>query len=258
VTAPDLARLEHENLIASFSMAGSIAPGGLVRHDRGATLILTGAPLLLFNQVLVDPAGTTDAAIADAVAEARARAIRCVVNLRIGADDGHAPLMADLGLVPVSKRPWMPGMARSPITSGPKTPGELDIRRVADAAGVRAHIETASAGFEVPASVLGGVLTADLLGQPAARVYVGYVGGVPVTTGLGVRTGDTIGVYNIATIPSHRRRGYGQAMTSRVEADGHDEGCTVAVLQASDMGHPIYQRMGYRTVVEYMGYAPPA
>jgi predicted GNAT family acetyltransferase len=70
-----------------------------------------------------------------------------------------------------------------------------------------------------------------------------------VTTGFGVRTGNTIGVYNIATLEMARRRGYGAAMTARVVADGAADGCDVAILQASEMGRPIYERLGFRTVI---------
>ncbi len=47
------------------------------------------------------------------------------------------------------------------------------------------------------------------------------------------------------------------AMTARVAADGVAAGCDVAILQASDMGRPVYERMGYRRVVQYMGYVEP-
>ena len=83
---------------------------------------------------------------------------------------------------------------------------------------------------------------------------MGYADGDPVVCGLGWRTGRTIGVYSIATVPSARRRGYGAAMTARVVADGADAGCDVAALQASEMGRPIYERQGFRTVVRYVAY----
>jgi hypothetical protein len=56
-------------------------------------------------------------------------------------------------------------------------------------------------------------MTEALAARPEATVYVGYTDGQPVSTGLGIRTGRTIGVYNIATIEAARRRGYGAAMT---------------------------------------------
>ena len=79
-----------------------------------------------------------------------------------------------------------------------------------------------------------------------------------MSTGLGIRSGRTIGVYNIATIESARGRGYGAAITRQVVADGIAAGCDVAILQASDMGYPVYERMGFRTVVEYVGYVDPS
>jgi predicted acetyltransferase len=88
-------------------------------------------------------------------------------------------------------------------------------------------------------------------------IYVGYQDGEPVVSGLGWRTGRTIGVYSIATIESARRRGFGAAMTVRIMADGVAAGCDVAVLQASELGRPIYERLGFRTVVTYWAYGDP-
>jgi len=46
-------------------------------------------------------------------------------------------------------------------------------------------------------------------------------------------------------------------MTARVVADGVAANCDVAALQASEMGRPIYERLGFRTVVRYAAYADP-
>jgi hypothetical protein len=37
-------------------------------------------------------------------------------------------------------------------------------------------------------------------------------------------------------------------------ADGKAAGCDVGTLQASSMGRPIYQRMGFRMALRYIGY----
>jgi len=79
-----------------------------------------------------------------------------------------------------------------------------------------------------------------------------------VTSGLGWRSGRTIGVYAISTVPAARRHGYGEAMTARVVADGIAAGCDVAALQASAVGRPIYERLGFRVDVLYNAYVKSA
>ena len=88
-------------------------------------------------------------------------------------------------------------------------------------------------------------------------VYAAYVDGRPAGSGLGFRTGRTIGVYNIATAPWARRRGLGAAVTQRIIDDAAAQDCDVAVLQASEMGRSIYKRLGFRIVVEYIAYVDP-
>jgi GNAT superfamily N-acetyltransferase len=128
---------------------------------------------------------------------------------------------------------------------------------VTDGRGIDDHRHVVDAGFGSDPLVSRGTTCPALLDVPGRVVYVGYTDDVPVVSGFGWRTGQTIGVYAIATVPSARRRGYGAAMTARVVADGAAAGCEVAALQASEMGRPIYERLGFRTVVRYGTFADP-
>jgi len=254
-----LAALEHANMIEALALLGGYVGDATVRRADGVAIVATGLPIVLFNQVIVEREAATPTAVAAAVGVMRERGSRFVVNLRVGTDDRFVGLMAKLGLVPLSERPWMPGMALHPVPTE-RPPADLpghEIRQVAGEAGLEDHIRTTSVGFDLPQEIIRAVMVADLLGHEEVAIYVGYTDGEPVTSGLGLRTGRTIGVYNIATLASARGRGYGAAMTRRVAADGTAAGCDVATLQASEMGRPIYERLGYRTVVEYLGYVEP-
>ena len=257
--AARLAARHHANMIATMGLLAGQVPGGVVRRSAGVAIISSGIDFLLFNQVVVDGAATTPDAIVAAVGVMRDRGPRFAVNLRVGTDDRCVPIMAELGLVPLSADPWMPGMALHPLPDdrSPAPPDGHDIRRVTDAAGLDDHIRTAAAGFEMPEALMRSVMPLGVIGSEIAAFYVGYTDGQPVTTGAGIRTGRTIGLYSIATLPGARGRGYGAAMTRRIAADGATAGCDVAILQASAMGYSLYERLGYRTVVEYMAYTEP-
>ncbi len=256
----ELARREHDNMIVADMLAAGQMPDALVERSGGLAFFVTGLSLRLFNQVLIDGDGATEAAIGEVVTVMRERAAgRFSVTLRRGIDDAWIPLATALGLVRVTDRVWMPGMALHPIAAGdgPPTPPELEIRQATDAEGVADHIQAAATGFDMPADWLRALITEEMARHPDVRMYAGYLDGEPVVAGLGIRSGPTIGIYSIATAPDARRRGFGAAMTQRIVDDGASDGCDVAVLQASEAGKPIYERMGFRTVIEYDAYCDP-
>lgn len=262
--APDpetLARLVHENVITSFAVAGGYVPGSVVERRDGVALVASGLPIRLFNQVLIEADGASSAVVAAAVTVLRARGAPFAVDLRRGVDDRYLPLMAELGLVAMPERPWMPGMAIHPLSrdaTWAQPAAGLEIRQATDGTGIADHVRAAADGFGAPVELMEAIVTEALLGYPGATVYAGYADGVPVVSGLGIRTGRTIGVYNVATVEAARRRGYGAAMTMRIVDDGAAAGCDTAILQASGMGQSVYERLGFRTVVEYDGYVDPA
>jgi GNAT superfamily N-acetyltransferase len=253
-----LASLEHANMVGAMTLIAGNVHGAVVRQTDDIAIASSGLPFILFNQVIVAGDAATPRALAAGVGVMRKRGSPFVVNLRVGADDAFAAVARELGLVPLSERPWMPGMAMHPVPAEPPpdAPG-FEIRQASDATGIEDHIRTAAVGFEMAEDLIRAIVVPALLGRDDVAVYVGYADGEPVATGLGFRTGSTIGVYNISTVESSRGRGFGAAMTRRVIADGLAAGCDVAILQSSEMGFPIYERLGFRTVVEYMGYVEP-
>jgi GNAT superfamily N-acetyltransferase len=157
-----------------------------------------------------------------------------------------------------------PGMVAFPIDRdavadaiAPSHVRGFEIRRVTDEAGLDDHRKVVTEGFGSPPEVALGTTCPELLRRPECVVNVGYAEGAPVTSGLAWRTGRVVGVYAIATIPAARHRGFGAAMTARIMTDGLASGCDTAVLQASELGRPIYERLGFTVDVSYVPYRLP-
>lgn len=110
------------------------------------------------------------------------------------------------------------------------------------------HAELAAAGFQAPADVFLGLMTPAVIGRPGVRTYVGKVAGEPVVTGVGICLENHVGVFNVATLPAHRRRGYGAMITGRAVRDGFDRGARWAWLQSSPDGYSVYEKLGFTTL----------
>ena len=54
------------------------------------------------------------------------------------------------------------------------------------------------------------------------------------------------GVYAVATVPEARGRGLTSALLAHALADARERGCTTTTLEATRMGHSVYERLGYR------------
>jgi GNAT superfamily N-acetyltransferase len=263
MNAAERAALEHENWIAYLTGVVRCADSGRVHRDGGTVTILSDIPFDWFTQVLVERSDATPAGLLAGAEKGSGHAGGFVVRLRDGADDRFIPTLTGIGLVADAEATVIPGMVAFPIDhdaiAAAIEPGRLpgfEIRQVRDAAGIDDHRMVVTEGFGSAPAVALGTTCAKLLDRTECVVYVGYVDGAPVVSGLGWRSGRTIGVYAIATVPAARRRGYGAAMTARVVLDGLAAGCDLAALQASESGRPVYERLGFRVDVRYVSYRP--
>jgi predicted acetyltransferase len=64
-------------------------------------------------------------------------------------------------------------------------------------------------------------------------------------------THGVAGIAWVGTIPECRNRGFGEAVTWAAVREGLRRGACFANLQASPMGRPIYERMGFITPTSY-------
>jgi len=78
--------------------------------------------------------------------------------------------------------------------------------------------------------------------------FLGRIAGEPVaTTTLFINRG-VAGIHNVGTLPGARGRGVGSALTLAALHEARARDLDVAVLHASEMGRPIYERLGFQTI----------
>ncbi len=241
----------HENFIGAYEFVARIVPGGAVERMGGLTAVRTGMPGSSFNVVF----GLTHP---DSIARVREGIRR--LFLRTGTEFQVVTLPETSGeLEPIlremdlTEREVIPGMVLDPIPdASPDPPKGLQIRPASSPEEVTDLLRIGAVGFEAPPSYFDawkpGLLAGGAGPWSRGANYVGYAGGRAAATSIRVTTGDVAGIYFVSTLPEFRRRGFGGSMTWRAVADGRTGGCRLSYLQASKMGRPIYERMGYRVI----------
>lgn len=92
---------------------------------------------------------------------------------------------------------------------------------------------------------------------PESWWFVGFDDDVPVSAACGFRTGETGGIYSVATPPELRGRGFAAAVTAVATNHLFDLGVAQVVLQASQLGYGVYERLGFRTYGHYQRFTVP-
>jgi hypothetical protein len=152
-----------------------------------------------------------------------------------------------VGEAPPGYESWTcPAMVRDLGGDPPALPSALEIVEAHDDATV-AEAEALIGDVFGARAEPGSTLTSACLGDDF-RVWVGRVDGRPVTTASAYIGDGFVGIYAVGTLRDARGRGYGEAVTWAATLCRPD---LPATLQASPMGHPVYERMGYRVVAEF-------
>ena len=149
----------------------------------------------------------------------------------------------------------LPGMVAERILPPVKPLPRLEVRRVCDAATRAAFYAIGSVCFHVPLAWFREVFDSDTVWQSFAA-YVGYTDYEPVSTTAIVIGGGAVGVYNVATMPGYQRLGYGEAVMRHALADAQrTHGTERTILQSTQAGYRLYERMGYRTITKVAVYS---
>lgn len=154
----------------------------------------------------------------------------------------------------------VPLLLLRPIPPAPAVPTGLSIRAVDDPRTLRDFCAAGGRGFGIPPWILRVAVrhvpaTTDGSGT-TFRLFVGYAGGRPVATSAQVTRDGIVGVSFVSTIPDARKRGYGCAMTWAAIESGRRDGGSATYLQATAMGRPVYEAMGFRWAEDYYDWFP--
>jgi GNAT superfamily N-acetyltransferase len=162
--------------------------------------------------------------------------------LRKGAKPGRVPwLLADLDLL---------------STEAP--PDGFSVRRVDSPEMMAEWSQVSAAGFEMTMEAC--KIYHDAYLQHLAKTdnnaihLIGYHDGKPVTSSTLLIAGGIAGIYDISTPPEHRRRGFGSAITVATLNLARAKGERHVCCMASEMGLPIYARLGFNTHVDIPEY----
>jgi ribosomal protein S18 acetylase RimI-like enzyme len=80
------------------------------------------------------------------------------------------------------------------------------------------------------------------------HVYVAQVDGEPAACVAAYDHGGDCSIWNVGTREAARGRGLASGLLRQALIDGFERGCETTSLQATQMGRPVYARIGYRSL----------
>jgi N-acetylglutamate synthase len=142
-------------------------------------------------------------------------------------------------------------MASSQLSDGDAVPDQVDLDRWLE---LYARFEGATKGNQL--------LHREIIRRIASPIClaVRQAHGEPVAIGLAVADGPWLGLFDIATDPTHRRQGHGQALVTAMLDWGWRNGARHAYLQVMASNAPaiaLYERLGFREAYRYWYWMEP-
>jgi GNAT superfamily N-acetyltransferase len=165
-------------------------------------------------------------------------------------DEGAPEQLAAAGELGFEPAESMPCMTVTPVTLGPTSlPNGYTLREVSVSES-DAWTRAVSEGYGLPVSVgeLFSIERAESRCAGDARYYAVEHSGEMVATSLAYLHDGYAGIYAVATRPEHRRRGLAAHLTAEPLRQAWNMGYTTGLLQASEMGAPVYAGLGFQTL----------
>ncbi|MDO0939072.1 GNAT family N-acetyltransferase [Streptomyces sp. DG2A-72] len=170
---------------------------------------------------------------------------------------GVVDVLAEHGAAKVGEIPVM--AIRLDRLADLDSPAGLKIETVDDAEALAEWVHAYSPSFGVDPHLWDDSLRIEAGRPDTARIVrlAGRLDGEVVGTALMLEAYGVAGIYVVTTAEAHRRQGIGAALTSAALRVGQERGLRVGTLQGSEMGEPVYLRMGFETVAKYQLFQLP-
>ncbi len=219
-----------------------------INEDDGVVSCFAHAPMIFLNISIVDrPAETHDELRAFLNTAAR-HAATCkypsgVLLRQDWLPAGWENLVEEAGLAPMVP---MTGMEANKLLPPQHPLPSLDVRLVADDTMARDVAELNALAYHMPTDAFDCIANMRLW-HADSYAYVGYLGGQPVSCAAALPVNETVYIALVATLPEEQGNGYAETVMRQAVIQGQQAmRATRIALHASDMGLPVYRRMGFR------------
>ena len=169
-----------------------------------------------------------------------------------GVEEEYVPVLGEKGYKENSPDPVMTLMDLPDTNIHEKN---VDIQRVAAPAGLADFQYVVEKSYSLPQGAGPFVITDKVISMPEVEMYVGYMDKRPACVSMLYKTGELGGIYYVGTLDEYRNRGLGKAITSQAVVAAQKKGCTYVGLQASKMGKPVYDRLGFDNPYNYRNFS---
>lgn len=249
-----------ENLRTAMRFFGEATGSGEICPLDGSVAVFSGLDYGVFNIALLTRSATDselEARVGELAHFFRKRTLRwsfwvCEDLIDPGSRRRERQIFSKFGMHPISNPPGMIAPALLPAN---RPLPAIEWRPVNDARMRAAFSEITSISFDIPYTVAHTVYSREGAWNGAYQGFVALVDGAPVAIVAVVVAAGAMGVYSLATLPSCRRQGYGEALLRAVTAEVRDRtGIQRLVLQSTDAGHGLYRRMGFQDVTRFTVY----
>lgn len=255
MTQQELIAESNRQFIGAWSLMAEPVPGACVVEADGIAIADARVPLFMLNTgFLTRP--LEDAADARQRAEALLDAFSghehgwmvpvCAEWAAGEAGEAFAAAFTEGGLAPMMSLAGMSAAALAPPVR--PLPTDLEIRPVSTRGEALDLCDLNCAANHIPLEMGRGSVTQDGYWSEPRYGYVGYVNGEAAAAGAVFVVDDVAYIGWMATAEAHRGKGYAEAiMRHALEAERSSSGITRTVLHATEMGEPVYRRLGYET-----------
>jgi GNAT superfamily N-acetyltransferase len=215
-----------------------------------AALAMSGEPYADSNMAVVDVDGEQEATLVSFVGRLRERGLPAAFNLSCAATPKLTNLALGLGLEEDGVVPLMIRDAGSASRRPQVAPtGETSTRRVTDPADLTAVASVCGPAFDQAIGSVARILDRNVLTLPGLDIFLARSGDVPVSALATTLHGGFLGIWAMATSPSHQRQGHARTALS-FALEYHQGRAEYSYLTASDAGRPLYEELGFTTVEE--------
>jgi N-acetylglutamate synthase len=230
--------------------------GSTDKGAHGTRMITTGMPVAVLNGVIGTTREPDVTELSAFAASYRNDTLPWSIQLR--GDRAHPAIeqvAAARGLTKAFILPFMVKQVGEGDMNMP-TKGTMSVRRVPKE-DHDVYNSVLAAGFEAPEHIFRGFSAPNVMSAEGMSAYLVEEAGIPVATSFGVLVNDHVGVFNIATPPAYRRRGYARTAIAAVLRDAYARGARTAFLHCTPAGRAVYESLGFATAENWLIYVAP-